>query len=198
MERLTNRIGEHVYYTKLDYSKTIPSEYNPNDIGRILQALCAYEDTNHTPEECAAAFEERDNYKMLRADADRIREGMMQKELMLISEKMRLEKDLAAYRAAEQDGTLLRLPCKVGDMVFVDKRTLFERWRTKGVSEDIATGEVVSFRKNKTSTFVKIKFYFKEGSRTYFENYVLSAFGKTVFLTLEAAEATLKEQEANQ
>lgn len=105
---------------------------------------------------------------------------------------------LAAYRAAEQDGTLLRLPCKVGDMVFVDKRTLFERWRTKGVSEDIATGKVVSFRKNKTSTFVKIKFYFKEGSRTYFENYVLSAFGKTVFLTRESAEAALKEQEANQ
>ena len=101
MERLTKRIGEHVYYTKLDYSKTIPSEYNPNDIGRILQALCAYEDTEHTPEECAAAFEERDTYKMLRADADRIREGMMQKELMLISDKMRLEKELAAYRAAD-------------------------------------------------------------------------------------------------
>lgn len=63
MERLTKRIGEHVYYTKLDYSKTIPSEYNPNDIGRILQALCAYEDTNHTPEECAAAFEELAAYR---------------------------------------------------------------------------------------------------------------------------------------
>ena len=74
--------------------------------GEPIDRLAAYERTEHTPEECAAAFEERDNYKILRADADRIRESMMQENLMLIGEKMRLEKELAAYREAEQELTV--------------------------------------------------------------------------------------------
>ena len=141
MERLTKRIGEHVYYTKLDYSKTIPSEYNPNDIGRILQALCAYEDTNHTPEECAAAFEE-----------------------------------LAAYRAAEQDGTLLRLPCKVGDTVYV-----------------LIPADCGFCDKEQCNNIFPCRMsYLVE---TEFSADIADDFGKTVFLTREAAKVVLKEQE---
>lgn len=63
MKRLTKRIGEHVYYTKGKYDETIPAECEPHDVRKILQALADYEDTRHTPEECAAAFEELAAYR---------------------------------------------------------------------------------------------------------------------------------------
>lgn len=134
MERLTKRIGGNVYYINGKYDETIPAECEPHDVRKILQALADYEDTNHTPEECAAAFVERDNYKILRADADRIRESMMQENLMLFREKMRLKKELAAYRAAEQDGTLLRMAYPVGSYVFVspNKGKSFHKARVFG------------------------------------------------------------------
>lgn len=176
MERLTKRIAGNVYYTNGKYDETIPAECEPHDVRKILQALADYEDTNHTPEECAAAFVERDNYKILRADADRIRESMMQENLMLIGEKTRLEKELAAYRAAEQDGTLVRVPCKVGDMVYV----LIPA--DCGFCDKEQCENIFPCRK---SYLVK----------TEFSADLADDVGKTVFLTREDAEAALKEQE---
>lgn len=155
MERLTKRIGEHVYYTKLDYSKTIPSEYNPNDIGRILQALCAYEDTNHTPEECAAAFEE-----------------------------------LAEYRAAEQDGTLLRMAYPVGSYVFVspNKGKAFHKARIFGKNEK---GAYLVWLCDE-SLDENEKHIVKNPMTKFFYDWFHQVYSK------EEAEAALKEQEANQ
>lgn len=117
MERLTKRIGEHVYYTKLDYSKTIPSEYNPNDVGRILQALCAYEDTEHTPKECAAAFTELEAIK--RNPPVQIESNALE----LAIECSKLKQELAAYRSAEQDGRLVVLSEPMLPMVYEEGGT---------------------------------------------------------------------------
>ncbi len=105
------------------------------------ELLEAYHSTNHTPEECAAAFEE-----------------------------------LAAYHAAEQDGTLLRLPCKVGDMVYV----LIPA--DCGFCDKEQCENIFPCRK---SYLVK----------TEFSADLADDVGKTIFLTREAAEAALKEQE---
>lgn len=51
MERLTKRIGEHVYYTKGIYEDTIPSECESWDVRNILNRLAEYEDTGLSPEE---------------------------------------------------------------------------------------------------------------------------------------------------
>lgn len=123
--------------------------------GKAWEKLADYEDTNHTPEECAAAFEE-----------------------------------LAAYRAAEQNGTLLRLPCKVGTPVFCvyspkrpnnpdDKGKYF-------INHD---GWIEKWLLGTKGLVAHIEWHGNEKADN---------FGKTVFLTREAAEAALKEQEANQ
>lgn len=50
----------------------------------------------------AEKTEEAEMYKMLRMDADRIREGLMDKEARLISENMRLESQLAESQRREK------------------------------------------------------------------------------------------------
>ncbi len=150
IKRLTKRIGEHVYYTKGKYDETIPAECEPHDVRKILQALADYEDTRHTPEECAAEFEE-----------------------------------LAAYRDAEQDGTLLRLPCAIGTMVW-----------SYDLCNCLYQGERCPYDCNSSQR----KTVFNKNCLKYCEVYQfeftinhLNFFGKSVFLTREEAEAALKE-----
>ena len=86
--------------------------------------------------------------------------------------------ELAAYRAAEQDGTLLRLPCKVGDTVY---RVI--PWCTYGFANCVGCPRATKSR-------CEIAFFEQEFSVS-----LCDQIGKTVFLTREAAEAALKEQE---
>lgn len=109
-----------------------------------FKQLAAYEDTEHTPEECAAAF-----------------------------------KELAIYRAAEQDGTLLRPQCKKGDHV---RATVI---RPYNGHELTIFGDVVD---------VQVVFRVSHSVCRY-TDFLNSDFGKTVFFAPEAAEAALKEQE---
>ena len=119
-----------------------------------LNRLAAYENTNHTPEECAAAFEE-----------------------------------LASYRAAEQDETLLRLPCAVGTMVW---------------SYDLCNGLYQGARCSYDCNSSQRQMVFNKNCLKYCEVYQfeftinhLNDFGKTVFFTRKEAEAALKKQETN-
>lgn len=51
MDRLTKRLGRHVYYTKgTMYRDTVPAECMSWDVREILRALADYEDTGLTPE----------------------------------------------------------------------------------------------------------------------------------------------------
>lgn len=50
----------------------------------------------------AEKTKEAEGWHILRLDADRIREGMMQKEMRLIGDNMRLEKQLTASQRREQ------------------------------------------------------------------------------------------------
>lgn len=73
---------------------------------------------------------------------------------------------LADYEDAEEQGLLVRLPCKVGDMVY-------RVWFTEGRKPEITT--------HKMERLIDIVQW-------------LDKFGKTVFLTCEEAEAALKEE----
>ena len=91
---------------------------------------------------------------------------------------------LGKYEDAEEQGLLLRLPCKVGDTVYVNNGfTIFEY-------EVTLTGY--------SSTSKESGFYFvtkpKKNSDTV-QEFSDGDFGKTVFLTREEAEAKLKETE---
>lgn len=49
-ERLTKRIGDHVYYTKGQYEETLPAECTPSDVRNILNRVADYEDTGIEPQ----------------------------------------------------------------------------------------------------------------------------------------------------
>lgn len=109
--------------------------------------------------------------------------------------RMALDK-LATYEDAEEQGLLLRLPCKVGDTVWVVTSPF-------NVFDDIEYDN--NMRSEVYEAFVSSVTFYKCG-----EQYRISAkvtnhfieqyfqkrdFGKIVFLTKEEAEAKLKEME---
>ena len=121
---------------------------------------------------------------------------------------------LGKYENLEEQGLLLRLPCKVGDTVYVDSTIL--PIEDMECYEDIDNkipayfqGRVVSFRfakRNWMKIAVKTKWLHEwiddeTGPESdYIEceknfTILLSMIGKTVFLTREEVEAKLKETE---
>jgi hypothetical protein len=85
---------------------------------------------------------------------------------------------LADYEDAEEQGLLLRLPCKVGTEVY--NITWWDDVQEKVVVKGKTYCRTVHKHKVTKSTF------------SYFD---IDEFGKTIFLTKEEAEAKLKEME---
>lgn len=120
--------------------------------------------------------------------------------------------ELKSYKEAEEQGLLMRLPCKVGDIVYVDSAILpiedmecYEDADNKIPS--YFQGRVVSFRfakRNWVKIAVKAKWLYEwiddeTGAESdYIEceknfSILLSTIGKTVFLTREETEKRLEE-----
>lgn len=78
-------------------------------------------------------------------------------------------KELKQYKDLEEQGLLLRLPCKVGDTVY----------------------KIINQRDNYDDTVYQIV------SSTIFELSMIDEIGETVFLTREEAEQKLKEMESD-
>ena len=87
-------------------------------------------------------------------------------------------KKLAEYEDLEEQGLLLRLPCKVGD-------TFYELTRTG----EMYQWEVVYFEVDEEGVSI-----FNEDDYVYY----VEEIGKTVFFTREEAEAKLKEWEGKE
>ena len=126
------------------------------DVCRLKSRLAAYEDTGLEPEEIYEVrfliAAQRDHQKL-----SRLRELVQ----------------------AEQDGRLVALPCKVGDVI-------------RFVSEDkqgYTRYEVISFNVDQGETFIVASC--KPGSARLFS---VNDIGKTVFLTREEAEAALAKK----
>ena len=95
-----------------------------------------------------------------------------------------LREKLKEYEDSEEQGRLIKLPCKVGDTVY-----------------GMSMGKFISLTVNEISIFCmkgeKI-INAKCQSSDEFRNYVEREFGKTVFLTKSEAEAKLEELRGNQ
>lgn len=119
---------------------------------------------------------------------------------------------LGEYERAEEQGLLVRLPCKVGDIVYVDSEILpiedMECYEdTGGKIPSYFQGRVVSFRfaqRNWVKMAVKAKWLYEwiDDETGPESNYIeceknfsipLSMIGKSVFLTREEAEKKLEE-----
>lgn len=101
---------------------------------------------------------------------------------------------LADYEDAEEQGLLLRLPCKVGDTVYC----MFCRY-TKCTSNNKEFDEYDCQGCQQDECDSKIEKYIQD-MRAFSLDFIvtnLKNFGKTVFLTRDEAEAKLKEMESS-
>lgn len=177
MERLT-RVYDCETPKRISVTKgKSPQTWRENTaVGKALLRLAAYEDTGLGPDEittepygCAFYCNRKCNL-----DGDWCAEGPgCPYEI-----KAETAKHLLEFAQAEKDGRLVVLPCKVGDTVYV---TYGEGYRPHVVDRMyiFANNQVqVRMRHSCTETL-----------------WLSAAFGKTVFLTREEAEAALKERE---
>ena len=91
---------------------------------------------------------------------------------------------LAEYEQAEENGLLVRLPCKVGDMLYMPTRDF--------VSEFVVCSLKISMHNNIFLHTEIIKGIIIRG-----EVFNVDEIGKTIFLTREEAERALKEAQEN-
>ena len=92
-----------------------------------------------------------------------------------------LLEELKSYKEAEEQGLLVRLPCKVGDTVYVKLSACYKFKYTEAQVRDYTHFISCGFCVVVTSTeFDKLAIPFSE-------------FGKTIFLTREEAEKKLEE-----
>ena len=98
-----------------------------------------------------------------------------------------LREKLKYYEDAEEQGLLLRLPCKVGDKIFLD---------FAGFGKDIDEFTVKDFHLDCFEDGETILFCDYESNDSTLSGQIdVMEFGKTVFLTEAEAEAKLKEME---
>lgn len=94
---------------------------------------------------------------------------------------------LAAYEDAEEQGLLLRLPCKVGDKIFLD---------FAGFGKDIDEFTVKDFHLDCFEDGETILYCdYESNDKTLSGQIDVMEFGKTVFLTKNEAESKLAEME---
>lgn len=91
--------------------------------------------------------------------------------------------ELKYYKDLEEQGLLVRLPCKVGDTVYVPTRVLVSEFKITAIFCDIH------------GTYFYWLFYCGIYERT--SGFSERDIGKTVFLTREEAEKKLEEMKAN-
>lgn len=83
---------------------------------------------------------------------------------------------LADYEDLEEQGRLLKLPCKVGDIVYIAETVLVEAMCIR-----------IQLDGDRNGIWINAKEY------PYDRRISFKAFGKTIFLTKSEAEAKLKE-----
>lgn len=91
--------------------------------------------------------------------------------------------ELKSYKEAEEQGLLVRLPCKVGDTVYVPTRNFISELRIIMISVDMH------------GTY--FRWMLNSGIYPNLDGFSRSKLGKTVFLTREEAEKKLEKLQNN-
>lgn len=102
-------------------------------------------------------------------------------------------KKLADYEDLEEQGLLVRLPCKVGDMVWDNSFGYPEPYEIKAFSY----GYCDSYIEPDVGIEDEIIFYYENSIGSIAGASPMSEIGKMVFLTREEAEKKLEEMKAN-
>lgn len=102
--------------------------------------------------------------------------------------RMILEK-LADYEDLEEQGLLVRLPCKVGDMLWYNILGYTESYEIKAFSYGYCDGYIEAGEEIGD----EIIFYCENHTGSIIGSFPMSGIGKIVFLTHEEAEKKLEE-----
>ena len=153
--RLTMRSGGTAYWKNGENAGYRPDDVCFQSEVERLDKLAAYEDTGLSPEE----FRER------------------------TESVLELYGKLKPYADAEEQGLLVRLPCKVGDTLYAPTRNIVSEFR-------IIRFVIGGYDKH----YLWVNWHLEKGITGNFRIDVIPAeeIGKTVFLTREEAEAALK------
>lgn len=99
--------------------------------------------------------------------------------------------DICPYFA--DNSQYIKLPCKVGDTVYVNRRCLYIPHQTRAI-EPICECKVIAFKKNNRGVSMLVK-PINTGcavTRVSYQWVVISAIGITVFLDRESAEKDIE------
>ena len=96
-----------------------------------------------------------------------------------------MQKELKEYKDLEEQGLLVRLPCKVGDTVYVPTRNFISELRITLISVDTSDGAMY------------FSWMLNAGIYPNLDGFSGYELGKTVFLIREEAEKKLEEMKAN-
>lgn len=102
---------------------------------------------------------------------------------------------LAELEDKLENGTLIDVPCKVGDIAYSYKKCFYLPHATRIKPNAIITCEIIVIKQTKKGIHLLLKPLLDEtfGKRSANMWFSLTSIGKTVFLTKEEAEARLKE-----
>ena len=103
----------------------------------------------------------------------------------------RIIERLAEYEDLEEQGLLLRLPCKVGDIIWDNDFGKPCAYRIAGFSFGEADGYI-----DDPVITDDIVYYYSNYNGSIMGSFAVSEIGKTVFLTQAEAEQKLKEMES--
>lgn len=98
-------------------------------------------------------------------------------------------KKLADYEKLEEQGLLMRLPCRVGDTVWDNDFGYPELYEIKAFSYGYCDGYIEAGEEIRD----EIIFYCENHTGSIIGSFPVSGIGKTVFLTREEAEKKLEE-----
>nr|DAE64849.1 MAG TPA: hypothetical protein [Caudoviricetes sp.] len=96
---------------------------------------------------------------------------------------------LCDYEDLEEQGLLVRLPCKVGDMLWYNILGYTESYEIKAFSYGYCDGYIEAGEEIKD----EIIFYCENHTGSIIGSFPMSGIGKIVFLTREEAEKKLEE-----
>jgi hypothetical protein len=147
------------------------SEYLP--LAYAINRLESYEDTGLSPEEIERILDSYGRGMTLRTEN---------------AQRLEIIKEIPINRLrelaqAEKEGRLVVLPCKVGDTVYIIHNRAIRKTTVESIHQWSSGHWKLSVHTDK-------KYIHWTGYEVHFES-----FGKTVFLTREAAEAALEEKE---
>ena len=106
----------------------------------------------------------------------------------LISRVKSLKKKLKEYKDLEEQGLLLKLPCKVGDIIWDNDFGKLCKYRITGFS----FGEADGFIDDPVVTD-DIVYYYSNYNGSIMGSFSINEIGKSLFLTQAEAEQKLKE-----